>query len=123
MDSDNHSDNHKQQVEKQAEDIQIEVDKIFELARSNNWSLEQFAIKVLAGATDYELGYFSIAAQLVQNVTKLDGQSSINILNYLLYKVRQLDPLKIKQAQNILFQGLVMNKQETEQRLAEKRRN
>ncbi|MEG4210370.1 MULTISPECIES: hypothetical protein [unclassified Microcoleus] len=114
---------HTEEVIDEAARIQIEVDKIFETARSNNWSLEQFAIKVLAGATDYELGYFSIAAQLVQNVTKLDGQSSINILNYLLYKVRQLDPLKIKQAQNILFQGLVINKQETEQRLAEKRRN
>ncbi|MEG4838408.1 hypothetical protein [Microcoleus sp. B9-D4] len=97
------SDNHKQQVEKQAEDIQIEVDKIFEMARLNNWSLEQFAIKVLAGATDYDLGYFAIAAQLVQKVTKLDGLSSIEILKFLIFKVQQQDTLKIKQAQEMFF--------------------
>ena len=84
--------------------------------------MELFAIKVLAGATEFDLGYFAIASQLVQNVTKLDGQSSIEILKYLLFKVQQKNTLKIKQAQEIFFRGLVINKEEAEQRLvAEKR--
>ena len=92
------------------------------LTPTNNWSLKQFAVKVLAGATNYDLGYFAIAAQLVQNVTKLHGQSSIEILKYLLFKVQQKNTLKIKQAQEIFFRGLVINKEEAEQRLvAEKR--
>lgn len=102
--------------------IQTEVDKIFETSRSNNWSLEQFAIKVLAGATNYDLGYFAIAAQLVQNVTKLDGQSSIEILKFLLFKVQQQDTLKIKQAQEMFFRGLIINKQNTEKELAKQKR-
>ena len=84
--------------------------------------MELFAIKVLVGATEFDLGYFAIASQLVQNVTKLDGQSSIEILKYLLFKVQQKNTLKIKQAQEIFFRGLVINKEEAEQRLvAEKR--
>ena len=84
--------------------------------------MELFAIKVLAGATEFDLGYFAIASQLVQNVTKLDGQSLIEILKYLLFKVQQKNTLKIKQAQEIFFRGLVINKEEAEQRLvAEKR--
>ncbi len=114
---------HTEEVIDEAARIQIEVDKIFETARSNNWSLEQFAIKVLAGATDYNLGYFAIAAQLVQNVTKLDGKSSIEILKFLLFKVQQKDTLKIKQTQEIFFQGLVINKEQAEQRLAKEKRH
>jgi len=113
---------HTQEVIDEAARIQIEVDQIFETARSNNWSLEQFAIKVLAGATDYDLGYFAIAAQLVQNVTHLDGQSSIEILKFLIFKVQQQDTLKIKQAQEMFFRGLVINKEQAEQRLAKEKR-
>ncbi|MEG3907825.1 hypothetical protein [Microcoleus sp. POL10_C6] len=98
--------------------IQKEVDKIFEAARSNNWTLEQFAVKVLAGTTDYDLGYFAIAAQLLQNVTNLDGKSSIEILKFLIFKVQQQDTLKIKQAQEMFFQGLVINKEQAEKKLA-----
>jgi hypothetical protein len=111
-----------QQVIDEAEKIQKEVDKIFEMARSNNWSLQQFAIKVLAGATEFDLGYFAIASQLVQNVTELDGKSSIEILKYLIFKVQQKDSLKIKQAQEMFFRGLVINKEQAEKRLAEEKR-
>ena len=94
--------------------IQIEVDKIFETARSNNWSLETFAVKVLAGATANHVGYFAIAAQMVQNVTHLNGLTSIEILKYLLFKVEQQDSLKIKQAQVMFYRGLIINKEKAE---------
>ncbi|MEG4458457.1 hypothetical protein [Microcoleus sp. N9_A1] len=91
------------------------------LTPTNNWSLEQFAVKVLVGATDYDLGYFAIAAQLIQNVTQIDGQNSIEILKFLIFKVQQQDTLKIKQAQEMFFRGLVINKNKAEQRLAEEK--
>ena len=110
---------HTQEVINDAARIQLEVDQIFDMARSNNWSLETFAVKVLAGATDYDLGYFAIAAQLIQNVTQIDGQSSIEILKFLIFKVQQHDTLRIKQAQEMFFRGLVINKNRAEERLAE----
>ncbi|WP_333366142.1 hypothetical protein [Microcoleus sp. N3A4] len=110
-----------EKVEQEAERIQIEVDKIFEMARSNNWSLEQFAVKVLAGATEFDLGYFAIGAQLIQNVTEIDGKSAIEVLKFLIFKVQQHDTLKIKQAQEMFFRGLIINKNKAEQRLAEQK--
>ncbi|MEG4500645.1 hypothetical protein QUB05_26355 [Microcoleus sp. F10-C6] len=110
---------HRTEVVQEAERIQIEVDKIFEMARSNNWSLEQFAVKVLAGATEFDLGYFAIGAQLIQNVTEIDGRSAIEVLKFLIFKVQQQDTLRIKQAQEMFFRGLVINKNRAEQRLAE----
>ena len=92
------------------------------LTPTNNWSLKQFAVKVLAGATNYDLGYFAIAAQLVQNVTKLHGQSSIEILKYLLFKVQQQDTLKIQQTQEMFFRGLVINKEQADKQLAKDKR-
>ncbi|MEG3935741.1 MULTISPECIES: hypothetical protein [unclassified Microcoleus] len=103
-----------QEVVDEAARIQIEVDKIFETARSNNWTLETFAVKVLAGAMANNLGYFSIAAQLVQNVTRLDGFTSIEILRYMLFKVEQQDSVKIQQAQVMFFRGLIINKEKAE---------
>jgi hypothetical protein len=108
-------------VLQEAEIIQIEVDKIFEMARSNNWSLEQFAVKVLAGAAQFNLGYFAIGAQLIQNVTEIDGRSALEILKFLIFKVQQQDTLKIKQAQEMFYRGLIINKERAEQRLAEEK--
>ncbi|MEG4533393.1 hypothetical protein [Microcoleus sp. D2_18a_D3] len=112
---------HGTEVVQEAERIQIEVDQIFEIARSNNWSLEQFAVKVLAGATDFDLGYFAIGVQLIQNVTEIDGKSAIEVLKFLIFKVQQQDTLKIKQAQEMFVRGLIINKNKAEQRLAEEK--
>jgi hypothetical protein len=56
------------------------------------------------------LGYFAIGAQLVQNVTGLEGRFAIEILKFLLVKVKELDTVKIKQTQEIFFEGLIINK-------------
>ena len=109
---------HTEEVIDEAARIQIEVDKIFETARSNNWSLEQFAVKVLAGAAQFDLGYFAIGVQLIQNVTEIDGRSAIEVLKFLIHQVQQHDTLKIKQAQEMFFRGLIINKNRAEQRLA-----
>lgn len=104
-----------QQVIDEAARIQKEVDKVFETARSNNWSLEQFAVKVLAGATEFELAYIAIGSQLVQNVTGLDGQSSVEILKYLIAQALDKNTVKIRQAQELFYNGLVINKEKAEQ--------
>ena len=104
-----------QQVVDEAARIQKEVDKVFETARLNNWSLEQFAIKVLAGATEFELAYIAIGSQLVQNVTGLDGQSSVEILKYLIAETLNKNTVKIRQAQELFYQGLLINKEHAEQ--------
>ncbi|MEG4047348.1 hypothetical protein [Microcoleus sp. Pol17_C1] len=104
-----------QQVIDEAARIQKEVDKVFETARSNNWSLEQFAIKVLAGATEFELAYIAIGSQLVQNVTGLDGQTSVEILKYLIAETLNKNTVKIRQAQELFYQGLLINKENAEQ--------
>ncbi|WP_445245342.1 hypothetical protein [Microcoleus sp. OTE_8_concoct_300] len=111
-----------QQVIDEAERIQKEVDKVFELARSNNWSLEQFAVKFLAGATDFDLAYIAIGSQLVQNVTGLDGQSSVEILKYLIAQVIDKNSIKIRQAQELFYRGLLINKHYAEQRFAADKR-
>ena len=56
------------------------------------------------------MGYFAIGAQLVQNVTGLEGRFAIEILKFLLVKVKELDTVKIKQKQEIFFEGLIINK-------------
>jgi hypothetical protein len=56
------------------------------------------------------LSYFAIGAQLVQNVTGLEGRVAIEILKFLLVKVKELDTVKIKQTQEIFFEGLIINK-------------
>jgi len=56
------------------------------------------------------LGYFAIGAQLVQNVTGLEGRFAIEILKFLLVKVKELDTVKIKQTQEIFCEGLIINK-------------
>jgi len=56
------------------------------------------------------LGYFAIGSQLVQNVTGLEGRFAIEILKFLLVKVKELDTVKIKQTQEIFFEGLIINK-------------
>jgi hypothetical protein len=56
------------------------------------------------------LSYFAIGAQLVQNVTGLEGRFAIEILKFLLVKVKELDTVKIKQKQEIFFEGLIINK-------------
>ena len=56
------------------------------------------------------MGYFAIGAQLVQNVTGLEGRFAIEILKFLLVKVKELDTVKIKQTQEIFFEGLIINK-------------
>ncbi|MEG4857051.1 hypothetical protein QUB75_04930 [Microcoleus sp. K1-B6] len=104
-----------QQVVDEAARIQKEVDKVFETARLNNWSLEQFAIKVLAGATEFELAYIAIGSQLVQNVTGLDGQTSVEILKYLIAETLNKNTVKIRQAQELFYQGLLINKENAEQ--------
>ncbi|MEG4397091.1 hypothetical protein [Microcoleus sp. BROC3] len=112
---------HTEEVIDEAARIQKEVDKVFETARSNNWSLEQFAVKVLAGATDFDLAYIAIGSQLVQNVTGLDGQSSVEILKYLIAQTIEKNSVKIKQAQELFYRGLLINKDYAEQRLAEEK--
>jgi len=98
------------EVVEQAEVIQQQVDEIFELARTNNWDLEQFAKKILAGAAENDLGYFAIAAQLVQHVTNLEGIKAIQLLKVLLVQVKALDTVSIKKTQEMLFHGLIINK-------------
>jgi len=56
------------------------------------------------------LGYFALGTQLVQNVTGLEGRFAIEILKFLLVKVKELDTVKIKQTQEIFFEGLIINK-------------
>ena len=56
------------------------------------------------------MSYFAIGAQLVQNVTGLEGIVAIEILKFLLVKVKELDTVKIKQTQEIFFEGLIINK-------------
>ncbi|MEG4350255.1 hypothetical protein QUA74_10985 [Microcoleus sp. LAD1_D3] len=104
-----------QQVIDEAARIQTEVDKVFETARSNNWSLEQFAVKVLAGATEFDLAYIAIGSQLVQNVTGLDGQTSVEILKYLIAEAIDKNTVKIKQAQELFYNGLLINKEQAEE--------
>jgi len=104
------------EVVSQAEVIQKQVDEIFELARTNNWDFEQFAKKILAGAVEYDLGYFAIAAQLVQHVTGLEGIKAIQLLRLLLAQVKNLDTVRIKQAQEIFVHGLIINKQKQKQK-------
>lgn len=99
-----------EEAERQSEWIQKKADKIFELARTNNWDIEQFGNKILAGAIEFDLGYFALGAQLVQNVTGLEGRFAIEILKFLLVKVKELDTVKIKQTQEIFFEGLIINK-------------
>jgi hypothetical protein len=99
-----------QEAQKQSEEIQKEVGRIFELARTNDWSFEQFAKKILAGASEYDLGYFAIAAQLVQHVTGVEGKFAIQILKCLLASVKELDTVKIQQAQQLFYHGLIINK-------------
>ena len=94
----------------QAEIIQKQVDEIFELARTNNWDLEQFAKKILAGAAENNLGYFAIAAQLVQHVTNLKGIKAIQLLKFLLVQVKNLDTVSIKKTQEMFVHGLIINK-------------
>ena len=98
------------EVVEQAEVIQKQVDEIFELARTNNWDLEQFAKKILAGAAENDLGYFAIAAQLVQHVTNLEGIKAIQLLKVLLVQVKNLDTVSIKKTREMLFHGLIINK-------------
>lgn len=98
------------EVVEQAEIIQKQVDEIFELARTNNWDLEQFAKKILAGTAENDLGYFAIAAQLVQHVTNLEGIKAIQLLKVLLVQVKALDTVSIKKTQEMLFHGLIINK-------------
>jgi hypothetical protein len=98
------------EVVEQAEVIQKQVDEIFELARTNNWDLEQFAKKILAGAAENDLGYFAIAAQLVQHVTNLKGIKAIQLLKFLLVQVKNLDTLSIKKTQEMFLHGLIINK-------------
>ena len=99
------------EVVEQGEVIQKQVDAIFELARTNNWDFQQFAKKILAGAAEYDLGYFAIiAAQLVQHVTNLEGIKAIQLLNFLLVQVKALDTVSIKKTQEMLFHGLIINK-------------
>lgn len=93
------------EVVEQAEVIQKQVDKIFELARTNNWDLEQFAKKILAGAAENNLGYFAIAAQLVQHVTNLKGIKAIQLLKFLLVQVKNLDTVSIKKHRRCFFTG------------------
>ncbi|MEG5036219.1 hypothetical protein [Microcoleus sp. AT3-D2] len=104
-----------QQVIDEAARIQKEVDKVFETARLNNWTLQQFAVKVLVGATEFELAYIAIGSQLVQNVTGLDGQSSVQILQYLIAEALNKNTVKIRQAQELFYNGLVINKEKAEQ--------
>lgn len=98
------------EVVEQAEVIQKQVDEIFELARTNNWDLEQFAKKILAGAAENDLGYFAIAAQLVQHVTNLKGIKAIQLLKFLLVQVKNLDTVSIKKTQEMFVHGLIINK-------------
>ena len=77
--------------------------------------MEQFAVKVLAGATEFELAYIAIGSQLVQNVTGLDGQSSVEILKYLIAQAIDKNSVKIRQAQELFYNGLVINKEKAEQ--------
>ncbi|MEG4959853.1 MULTISPECIES: hypothetical protein [unclassified Microcoleus] len=99
-----------EEIQEKAQKIQEEVDKIFHLARDNNWNFKQFAKKILAGAVESDLGYFAIAAQLVQNVTGLEGENAIQILKCLLADVAQLDSVKIEQTQTMFVYGLIINK-------------
>jgi len=98
------------EVVEQAEVIQKQVDEIFELARTNNWDLEQFAKKILARAAENDLGYFAIAAQLVQHVTNLKGIKAIQLLKFLLVQVKNLDTVSIKKTQEMFLHGLIINK-------------
>jgi hypothetical protein len=98
------------EVVEQAEVIQKQVDAIFELARTNNWDFQQFAKKILAGAAENDLGYFAIAAQLVQHVTNLEGIKAIQLLKFLLVQVKALDTVSIKNTQEMFFHGLIINK-------------
>ena len=110
------------EVVEQAEVIQKQVDEIFELARTNNWDLEQFAKKILAGAVEYELSYFAIAAQLVQHVTGLEDIKAIQLLKFLLVQVKNLDTVRIKQTQEIFFHGLIINKLKAAQAYQQKQK-
>jgi len=101
------------EVVEQAEVIQKQVDAIFELARTNNWDFQQFAKKILAGAAEYDLGYFAIAAQLVQHVTNLKGIKAIQLLKFLLVQVKSLDTVSIKKTQEMFVHGLIINKLKT----------
>ena len=86
------------EIVEQAEVIQKQVDEIFELARTNNWELEQFAKKILAGAAENDLGYFAIAAQLVQHVTNLKGIKAIRPLAkkiYVIIRSFKFSPLEL----------------------------
>jgi len=98
------------EIVEQAEVIQKHVDEVFELARTNNWDLKQFAKKILAGAAENDLGYFAIAAQLVQHVTNLKGIKAIQLLKFLLVQVKNLDTVSIKKTQEMFFHGLIINK-------------
>jgi hypothetical protein len=98
------------EVVEQAEIIQKQVDEIFELARTNNWDFQQFAKKILAGAAENDLGYFAIAAQLVQHVTNLKGIKAIQLLKFLLVQVKNLDTVSIKKTQEMFVHGLIINK-------------
>jgi hypothetical protein len=98
------------EVVEQAEVIQKQVDAIFELARTNNWDFQQFAKKILAGAAENDLGYFAIAAQLVQHVTNLKGIKAIQLLKFLLVQVKNLDTVSIKKTQEMFLHGLIINK-------------
>jgi hypothetical protein len=99
-----------EEIQQKAQKIQEEVDRIFQSARDNNWDFKQFAQKILAGAVEFDLGYFAIGVQLVQNLTGLEGEIAIQILKCLLAEVAKLDSVKIQQAQAIFIQGLIINK-------------
>jgi len=93
------------EVVEQAEVIQKQVDAIFELARTNNWDFQQVAKKILAGGAENDLGYFAIAAQLVQHVTNLKGIKAIQLLKFLLVQVKNLDTVSIKKHRRCFFTG------------------
>jgi len=41
-----------EQLQREAQEIQEEINKIFQLTKTNNWDFERFAKKILAGAVD-----------------------------------------------------------------------
>ena len=56
------------------------------------------------------MGYFAIAAQLVQHVTNLKGIKAIQLLKFLLVQVKNLDTVSIKKTQEMFVHGLIINK-------------
>lgn len=92
-----------EQLQREAQEIQVKVNKIFQLAKTNNWDFERFAKKILAGAVDNQTGYFAIGAQLIQNVIGYEGNECVQILKFLVLSTRKLQSTRIIQAQRFFF--------------------